>query len=371
MRDPRIDRLADVLINYSCKCREGEKVFIDLYDTDAEIGCALVEKAEAVGALPYVKINSTKIRRAMLMNTNEAHQRALADYEAHIMEDMDCYIAVRGAENTFEYSDVPAENMSLESRLFMYPVHHEIRVNKTRWVVLRYPLPSMAQAAGMSTAAFEDFFFKVCRLDYGKMDRAMDALKARMEKTDKVRLVARDTDLTFSIKGIPAVKCAGELNIPDGEIYTAPVKDSVNGIITYNAPSLKNGIKHENIRLEFENGKIIKATSSDTEAINKVFDTDEGARFVGEFAIGVNPYINFPMLDTLFDEKIAGSIHFTPGCCYEDAPNGNQSSVHWDLVLIMTPEFGGGEIYFDGELIRKDGRFVAEDLLGLNPENLI
>ena len=370
MRDPRIDRLADVLVNYSCKCQKGEKVFIDLYDTDAEIGCALVETAQKAGALPYVKLNSTKIRRSMLMNTNEAHQRALADYEGHIMEDMDCYIAVRGAENTFEYSDVPAENMALESRLFMYPVHHELRVNKTRWVVLRYPLPSMAQSAGMSTPAFEDFFFKVCTLDYAKMDKAMDALKARMEKTDKVRLVAKGTDLTFSIKGIPAVKCAGELNIPDGEVYTAPVKESVNGVITYNAPSMQRGIKHENVRLVFENGKIVEATSSNTEALQAVFDTDAGARYVGEFAIGVNPFINDPMLDTLFDEKIAGSIHFTPGCCYDDAPNGNQSSVHWDLVLIMTKEYGGGEIWFDGELIRKDGRFVAEDLLGLNPENL-
>lgn len=370
MRDPRIDRLADVLVNYSCKCRAGEKLFIDLYDTDAEIGCALVEKAHAAGALPYVKLNSTKIRRAMLMGTGEAHQRALADYEAHIMNDMDCYIAVRGAENAFEYADVPAEKMAIESRLFQYPVHHEIRVNKTRWVVLRYPLPAMAQSAGMSTSAFEDFFFRVCTLDYAKMDRAMDALKARMERTDKVHIKGPGTDLTFSVKGIPAVKCAGELNIPDGEVYTAPVRESVEGIITYNAPSLKDGVRHENISLTFEKGKIVRAVSSDPAALNAVLDTDAGARYVGEFAIGVNPYIDRPMLDTLFDEKIAGSIHFTPGCCYEDAPNGNQSSVHWDLVLIQTPAYGGGEIFFDGELIRKDGRFVTEDLLALNPENL-
>lgn len=370
MRDPRIDRLADVLVNYSVKCKKGEKVFIDLYDTDAEIGCALVEKAEAAGGLPYVKINSTKVRRAMLMGTNEEHLNALAKYEAFIMNDMDCYIAVRGAENSFEYSDVPEENMAAEARLFSYPVHHEIRVKKTRWVVLRYPLPSMAQAAGMSTAAFEKFFFDVCTLDYAKMDRAMDALKARMERTDKVRLVAKGTDLTFSIRGIPAVKCAGELNIPDGEVYTAPVRESVNGVITYNAPSLKNGIKHENIRFVFKDGKIVEATSSDPAALNAVLDTDAGARYVGEFAIGVNPFINEPMLDTLFDEKIAGSIHFTPGCCYDDAYNGNQSGVHWDLVLIMTEKYGGGEIYFDGELIRKDGRFVTDDLLCLNPEAL-
>ena len=191
-----------------------------------------------------------------------------------------------------------------------------------------------------------------------------------MEKTDKVRLVAKGTDLTFSIKGIPAVKCAGHMNIPDGEVYTAPVKDSVNGVITFNAPTLENGIKHENVRLVFKNGRIVEATSSDTKALNDVLDTDEGARYVGEFAIGVNPYVTSPMLDILFDEKISGSIHFTPGCCYDDAYNGNKSSVHWDMVLIQTPEWGGGEIYFDDMLIRKDGLFVTESLRCLNPENL-
>ena len=198
----------------------------------------------------------------------------------------------------------------------------------------------------------------------------MDALKALMDRTDRVRLVAPGTDLTFSIKGIPAIKCAGNMNIPDGEVYTAPVKESVNGVISYNAPSLHGGIKHENICLKFKDGKIIEATSSNTKALNEVFDTDAGARYVGEFAIGVNPYVNKPMLDILFDEKIAGSIHFTPGCCYDDAFNGNKSSVHWDLVTIMTPEWGGGEIYFDDVLIRKDGLFVLDELKCLNPENL-
>ena len=228
----------------------------------------------------------------------------------------------------------------------------------------------MAQNAGVSTEKFENFYFDVCTLDYSKMDRAMDALKALMDKTDKVRLVAKDTDLTFSIRGIPAIKCAGNMNIPDGEVYTAPVKDSVNGVITYNAPTLENGIKHEHVRLVFKDGKIVEATSSNTEALNAVLDTDAGARYVGEFAIGVNPYVTSPMLDILFDEKISGSIHFTPGCCYDDAFNGNKSSVHWDMVLIQTPEWGGGEIWFDGVLIRKDGRFVLPELYPLNPENL-
>ena len=254
--------------------------------------------------------------------------------------------------------------------MYSHPVHHELRVNKTKWVVLRYPTEGMAEQARMSTDAFEQFYFDVCTLDYGKMDRAMDQLKAIMDKTDRVRIVAKDTDLSFSIKGIGAIKCSGQRNIPDGEIYSAPVRDSVNGYIHYNTPSVENGFEFKDVRLEFKDGKIVSATANDTAGANRIFDTDEGARYVGEFAIGVNPYVTKAMGDILFDEKISGSIHFTPGCCYDDAYNGNSSAVHWDLVLIQTPEYGGGEIYFDDVLIRKDGRFVLPELECLNPENL-
>ena len=229
----------------------------------------------------------------------------------------------------------------------------------------------MAQLAGMSKEAFEDFYYNVCTLDYSKMDKAMDALKDLMERTDKVHLVAPGTDLTFSIKGIPAVKCAGECNIPDGEVYTAPVRESMNGTIAYNTPSLEDGFTYENIKFEIKDGKIIKATANDNERINAMLDTDEGARYFGEFAIGVNPYVLQPMKDILFDEKICGSFHLTPGASYEDAPNGNHSAVHWDLVMIQRPEYGGGEIWFDDVLIRKDGLFVVPELECLNPENLI
>ena len=277
---------------------------------------------------------------------------------------------LRGGNNCYENSDVPSENMQVESEYYSHPVHHEIRVKKTKWVVLRYPNEGMASNASMSTEAFEDYYFNVCNLDYSKMDRAMDALKKRLDNADKVRIVGNGTDISFSIKGIGSKKCSGEHNIPDGEIYTAPVKNSVNGVIKYNAPSVQNGVKFEDVTLTFKDGKIINATGNYPDRINAVFDTDEGARYVGEFAFGVNPYITAPMGDILFDEKISGSIHFTPGSCYDDCYNGNVSAIHWDLVLIQTKEYGGGEIYLDGELIRKDGLFVTSDLLCLNPENL-
>jgi aminopeptidase len=244
------------------------------------------------------------------------------------------------------------------------------RVNKTRWVVLRWPTPSMAQAAGMSTEAFENFYFDVCTMDYNKMANAMMPLHRRMLKADRVHLKSPGTDLSFSIKGIGAKTCEGKLNIPDGEVFSAPVKDSVNGTIQFNTPTIYAGTKFENVRLRFENGKVVEATSNNTKRLNEILDTDAGARYVGEFAIGFNPYIQNPMCDILFDEKIAGSLHFTPGQAYEIADNGNRSAVHWDMVLIQRKDWGGGEIWFDNELIRKDGKFLPKDLRPLNPENL-
>ncbi len=370
MRDPRIKTLSDNLINYSCRLQKGEKVLIESIGLEKELVKALVESAYEAGGIPFVTIKDKSIDRALLMNASIEQMEMMAKYESSRMKDMDAYIGIRSGDNVTELSDVPSDKMKIYSSHFSEPVHGKIRVPHTKWVILRYPSPSMAQLANMSTESFEDFYFNVCNLDYSKMSKAMDSLVNLMNKTDKVRITGKDTDLTFSIKDIPAVKCAGEMNIPDGEVYTAPVKSSVNGYISYNTPAVYQGFTFENIRLEFKDGKIVNATANNTERINDIFNTDDGARFVGEFAIGVNPYILTPMKDTLFDEKIAGSIHFTPGSCYEDAFNGNDSSIHWDLVFIQRPEYGGGEIYFDDVLIRKDGLFTLPELECLNPENL-
>ncbi len=371
MRDPRIQILAHNLVNYSCRLQPGEKLLVELTGVDPEIGKAVAEEAYAIGAHPFVQINDPGVKRTLLMGMTAEQAQLMAKYDAFRMQDMDAYLGIRGGDNLFENADVPQDRMHEWEGIYQRQVHMEIRLRTTKWCVMRWPTTGMAQSAGMSTEAFEDYYFNVCNLDYSKMDRAMDPLKALMERTDRVRLVAPGTDISFSIKGMPAIKCAGGLNIPDGEIYSAPVKDSVNGVITYNTPSMQQGVKYDGISLTFENGKIVKAACTEGGDIEQVFNIDEGARYVGEFAIGVNPYVTKPMLDTLFDEKISGSIHFTPGNSYDDCDNGNKSALHWDLVLIMTPEYGGGEIWFDDVLIRKDGRFVVPELLGLNPENLI
>lgn len=320
------------------------------------------------GGMPFTEIRDSEITREVLMGCRREQAEFINECQLAQMKGMQAYIAIRAGNNSAELSDVPSENLNMYSRITTPTLDY--RVNHTKWVILRYPNPSMAQLAGQSLDAFEDFYFDVCTLDYAKMNRAMDALAALMEKTDNVKIKGPGTDLSFSIKGIPAVKCAGECNIPDGEVYTAPVRESMNGIISYNTPSEEQGFTYENIVFEIKNGKIVDAKANNNERINQLLDTDEGARYFGEFAIGVNPYVLEPMKDTLFDEKIAGSFHLTPGAAYEDAFNGNKSAVHWDLVMIQRPEYGGGEIYFDDVLIRKDGLFVIPELECLNPENL-
>ena len=370
MFDPRILKLADGLVNFSCAVKPGENVLIQSIGGNEDLTRALIKTVYKAGGVPFLWLEDKSMDREIMLNCTPEQLTTRANVDAAMMSQMQAFIGIRGGTNASEFSDVPGDKFNDYMTSYWTPVHGRIRVPKTKWVILRYPSPSMAQLADMSTEAFEDYFFSVCTLDYSKMDKAMDSLKALMERTDKVRLTAPGTDLTFSIKGLPAIKCAGNMNIPDGEIYTAPVKYSVNGTIAYNTPSLEAGFTFTDIKFTFKDGKIVEATANDNARINKQLDIDEGARYVGEFAIGVNPYITFPMKDTLFDEKIAGSIHFTPGSCYDDCNNGNKSSQHWDIVLIQTPEYGGGEIWFDDVLIRKDGMFVLPELLCLNPENL-
>ncbi|MDR1797667.1 MAG: aminopeptidase [Clostridiales Family XIII bacterium] len=369
MTDPRIEILANNLVHYSCKLKEGDRVLVSYEGDDAKpLVLSIIKEAYRTGAHPYAEIRDSEITRALMFGADEAQVAFQNEIALAEMKGMQAYIAVRGGANASELSDVPSEQQNMWFRT-MRPTQ-DYRVNHTNWVVLRYPTPSMAQLAGTSKEAFENYYFDVCNLDYQKMSRAMDALAVRMEKAEQVRITGPGTDLSFSIKGMKGVKCDGEKNIPDGEIYTAPVKDSVSGTLSVNTASEELGFTFENIVLTFENGKIVQATANDTGRINALLDTDEGARYIGEFSFGVNPYILHPMKDTLFDEKIAGSFHFTPGNAYEDADNGNRSAVHWDLVTIQREDYGGGEILFDGELIRKDGLFVPEDLHCLNPENL-
>ncbi len=364
MQDARFDKLAQLLVEYSTRLKRNETVLIEAFDVPDEMTIALVRAARKAGAIPFTQIQRARVTRELAMNASERQLNLMAIHELARMKRMDAYIGLRGSQNITELSDVPPDQMKLMAKK-LRPVQDQ-RVKKTKWVVLRWPTPSMAQLAGMSTEGFEDFYFDVCTLDYRKLQPGMKALKALMDKTDRVEIRGPGTDLRFSIKGIGSIICGGDRNIPDGEVFSCPIRDSVEGHVTFNAPTIYQGIGFDGIRLEFREGKVVEATSNQTEKLNKILDSDPGARYIGEFSLAFNPYILNPMRDILFDEKIAGSFHFTPGQAYEDADNGNRSQVHWDMVNIQRADYGGGEVYFDGKLIRRDGDFIPKDLKSLN-----
>lgn len=368
--DPRYSKLAKTLCGHSAKIAQGEHVLLDLSETPAEMAEALIAEISARGAYPHAEICNPRINRALALAATPERLAVAAECALEKIKKMDAYIAIRGAANIFENSDVPQANMAKIAAAMKPAV--DWRVNKTKWVVLRWPTPAMAQQAQMSSEAFEDFYFRVCTMDYGRMEEGMEAARRLMESADKVHITGPGTDLGFSIKSMPAIPCGGQYNIPDGEIFTAPVRDSVEGTVSYNAPTVYNGISFDSITLTFEKGKIVDASAgAKTAALKKILSSDEGASYIGEFAMGFNPHIVSPMRDILFDEKIAGSFHFTPGQAYENADNGNRSRIHWDMVCIQTPEWGGGEISFDGKVVRRDGLFVGEGIEKLNPQYLV
>ncbi len=371
MKDPRLTKLAELLVNYSISLKAGENCLIESYDIPTDFLEELVDAVYRAGGRPVLEIKRNRLMRAMYKGATSESLAVIRESELFRMKMMDAYIGIRGVTNPKELSDLPQELNVLYSREVSKPVHLEQRVQHTKWVVLQYPSETMAMMANMSTGAFEDYYFSVTALvDYPKMGKAMEKAVDFLAKADRVHIKGPGTDLSFSIRGIGAVKCSGECNIPDGEVYSCPIRDSVEGTIAYNTPSTYQGFTFRDVRFWFEKGRIVRAEANDTGRLNAVLDTDEGARYIGEFALGCNPAITFPMDSSLFDEKIAGSFHFTPGNAYDETDNGNRSAVHWDLVSIQTPEWGGGEIIIDDEIVRKDGVFVHPAFTDLNPESL-
>ncbi len=369
MFDPRMRKLADVLIDHSVRLQKGETVYIEAFDMPVEMLEVLLDKVHEVGGIPLVSLRSARIFRKLLRNADRETIAQIGEVELNKMKRAQAYIGMRGSFNITENSDVPADRMDLYNKLWWGPVHSEWRVPKTKWVVLRWPTSAMAQQAQMSTEAFEDFYFNTCTLDYDRMSKAMDALVRVLERTENVRIVGPGTDLRFSIKDIPVVKCDGERNIPDGRSHTAPVRNSVNGVLSYNARTLYLGKVFDNVVLRFKDGKIVEATSSDTPGLNTILDTDEGPGTSGSSPGSPLHQQGHAGHVVRREDRRFHPLH--PGNAYDEADNGNRSTIHWDMVLVQTPEWGGGEIFFDDVLVRKDGRFVLEELKGLNPENLV
>jgi aminopeptidase len=367
VKDPRINQLAEVLVNYSTKVKQGDTVLITASGFEAaplvkELYVLCLEKGAK-----YVEYDFTlsEINRRFYDIATESQISWFPQHKLDFMKQVDVFIAISAADNSMTMANADQANMIAYSKL-LRPIQ-DWRVKNCRWVVTRFPTHGGAQEAKMSLDEYEDYVFSACCIDWEAESVKQEKLKKLMDAADRIRITASDTELAFSIAGLPGIKCDGRFNIPDGEVFTAPVKDSVEGYITYNCPTVYQGKEFNGIRLDFEKGKIVSAGCSGMDKeLNSILDTDEGARYIGEFAIGVNPGIRRPMRNILFDEKIFGSIHFTPGQCYDECDNGNRSAVHWDMVKLLS---GDGEIWFDDNLIQKNGRFVHNDLLTLNPDD--
>jgi aminopeptidase len=360
------DALAKKILHYSCDLKEGQNVLISLTGLNGiGLARALVAEARAMNAIPFVQIEDTEIQHIFMKtgDTDFWEKQANVD-QLPLMKQMDAYVGVRASKNIYEQADVSKEANKAYGDHFVDPVHFNERVNNTSWVVLRYPSEAFAMNAKMPTEKFREFYYNACLLDYSKLAKAMKPLKERLEETDVVKLKGEGTDIEFSVKGQTWIPCSGEKNIPDGELFSSPILDSVNGQITY-APSVYQGKPFEFVQLKVENGTVTDFDSSNNDALEEILGTDDGARRFGEFSFGLNPVISEPMYDILFDEKIYGSNHLTLGNDYEEAPNGNESNIHWDLVCI------GPDVYLDGEKIREGRKFITDDLKVLNPENLI
>ena len=358
--------LADTLVNYSLKVKENDRVLIQTYSEHAkELVKFVIDKIVEQRGIPFVKYIDQELEAYLMQKTEDRRVPWIVKQGEYEVENFDCFLSIRYTNNDYVNKLVPDEVIkkigSAKEEV------DDIRINHRRWVLLNYPSHLDAYKARMTNEEFYQYALDVMIVDYASMWDRLQPLKELMERTDMVHIVGPNTDISFSIKGIPVVPCCGESNIPDGEIFTAPIRDSVNGQITYNTPSPYQGNVFHNVSLIFEKGKIIEAScNEDNQLLNKIFDTDLGARYIGEFSLGLNPKILHPMGDILYDEKIIGSIHFTPGRCYEDADNGNHSSIHWDMVLVQRSEYGGGQIYFDDVLVRDNGLFVLPELKHLN-----
>jgi aminopeptidase len=366
--DPRIQKIAATVLHHSLKAKPGEKVMIYAEDDGDQLVEAIVDEAYASGIVPFVSLEQTAIRRAILKGATAEQLELMAKPDVTLMQEMDCHIAISAPHNSSEFSLLSQEQLAL------YTKHCKSQISRARsrlrWVSLTYPNHGMAQNAGMSLREFSDYYFDLMTMDYEKLEQAALPMALRMRAADKVRIVAPGTDLTVSLKGFTALVAAGEHNLPDGEIASTPERHSVNGTIAFNIPSMHNGFLFKDVCLTFKDGKLVDAKANDTERFLKEVSLDEGCRYIGEFSMGTNPYVTRPVHDTLFDEKMGGSMHMALGACYNfpGRDNGNVSSIHWDLIQSHRPEHGGGEVWLDGELVRKDGIYLPEDLRVLNPD---
>jgi aminopeptidase len=362
MIDPRITKQADILVNYSLKVKKGENVLI------------LAEFAARPLVLEIYKfLLKAGVSEVRFRYDSERFSDEFSDYffkyagpeqikhfpkiEEFEMKNVDCYIRIDAKENTRGLSSADTKKIAERSRILSPITDH--RVDKTRWVVTKYPTAGQAQEADMSLSDYTDFVYNaINNVDWSKKFKEQEKLRKLVDGTKTVRIIGKGTDITLDIGGRRAANAGGEYNMPDGEVFTAPIESKTRGFITYTFPAIYMGKEFHDVRLEFKEGRVVKASAQKNEGdLNKILDMDEGSRILGELGIGNNFEIQKFTKDILFDEKIGGTVHLALGRGYKENGSKNRSGLHWDMIKDLRD---GGELYFDGSLVQRNGKFIIK-----------
>lgn len=354
MQDPRVTKAAKILVEWSTRVKKNDYVQI-ITDPAAEyLALEVYKMCLQKGAYPQLYVSLPGQTHIYYKYSSEEQLRKFPDIKMYEMRKTQAVIYIGAPLNTRELSDIEPKRISIRQKtlekLFKYRTEH------TKWVIFYYPTDALAQEADMALTDFRNFVFNAVNIDWQKKQKEMVRLKKILEKKDKIRIISKETDLTFRVKGRKFIASIGRFNMPDGELFTAPLEKSANGKIYYDFPAIYQGREVSGVRLEFKNGKVIKATAEKNEPLLKqMLKTDKGASYIGEFGIGMNYHIKRFVKSILFDEKIGGTIHLALGVGYKDCGSKNKSAIHWDMINDLRRN---GEIYADGRLIYKKGKFL-------------
>jgi len=357
MVDERIQKIATLLIDYSTKVKEGDRVQIRTDALGRELALELYKCALLRGAYPWLRTELPGSRYVFYKYANDAQLGFFPDYELAEIKNTDVYISIGAPSNLKELSSIDPARIG--ARMKALKTISDWRVEKTRWVIFYYPTEALAQEADMPLQEFEDFVFNSCLIDWKELSKKLQRLKEAVDSTDKVKILSPNTRLEFSVKGRNSVAANGDKNMPDGELFTSVVEQSVNGYIGFDIPAIWQGNVVEDVTLNFEQGRITNAKASKNQAfLEKILETDEGSKRIGEFGIGFNYNITKSVKTILFDEKIDGTIHLALGRGYKETLSQNESAIHWDMVKDLRKD---GEVYFDGKLRMKNGKWLINE----------
>ena len=367
MGDIRMQRMADVLVNYSIGVQKGERMAIRTPAISAPLVREIYRAALRAGALPELFISLPGISEIFFKEASDEQLAYIPATQRLVLEEYETLVSLWADTNTKELNNIDHSRMALSAKAShgLMDTYMRRTVDGTlRWVAALYPTDASAQDAEMSLSDFEDFCYRACFLDdpdpvaRWKELSAQQELRVQWLKGKRaIHLLGQDTDLTFSIEGRPFVNCDGRLNFPDGEFFTSPIENSANGYIRYSFPCSFNGVSVEDVRLRFENGVVVEATAGrGQDYLDQMLSVDEGARRLGEFAFGNNPYVDRCIRHTLFDEKMAGTVHLALGKSIPLSLGVNESAIHWDMVCDLRQ---GSEIRVDDVVFCKDGKFIV------------